>query len=45
MKPGCLSCRSSAPKSPGPTLTHVCTHSILIVGGEACPGTGDPEQG
>lgn len=45
VKPGCLSCRSSAPKSPGPSLTHVCTRSILIVGGEACPGTGDPEQG
>ena len=45
VKLGCLTCRSTAPKSPGPTLTHVCTCSILTVGGEAHPGTGDPEQG
>lgn len=45
VKLGCHICRSTAPKSPGPTLTHVCTRSILIMGGEACPRTGDPEQG
>ena len=45
VKPGCLTCESTAPRSTGPTLTRVCTCSILIVGGEACPGTGHPEQG
>ena len=45
VKPGCLTCGSTAPRSTGPTLTCVCTRSILIVGGEACPGTGHPEQG